>query len=125
VIILYGLFLSYKIFKQFTSFSKEVFKDFLIPRKFSYFTIYGGEYVEHKNKGFMLVSNNIIMTAVDEWSEKSKLEIICNVLGCQNKPSAQCPTCSHYYCYEDILNHRHIISKEEEGEQTRRDEKIR
>jgi hypothetical protein len=73
----------------------------------------------------MLVSSNMYMTAADKWSERSKLGDICNVLGCQNKPSAQCPTCSHYYCYEDILNHRHIISKEEAGAQTTRDEKIR
>jgi hypothetical protein len=65
------------------------------------------------------------MTTADEWSERSKRGEVCNVLGCQDKPSTQCPTCSHYYCYDDILNHRHIISEEEAGAQTRRDENRR
>jgi hypothetical protein len=68
---------------------------------------------------------NSDMTTAEEWSERSKLGEVCNVLGCQNTPSTQCPTCSHYYCYADIQTHNHIISEEEADEQIRSEENLR
>jgi hypothetical protein len=61
----------------------------------------------------------------NEWREKSLKGEVCAVFGCRNTPSSQCPTCHFHWCYEDIMNHKHIMSNEELSNQEREDESLR
>ena len=65
------------------------------------------------------------MTTLDEWSERSKRGEVCGMVGCQNTPTTQCPTCYRHYCYDDVQNHFHAISDEEAAEQITTNENLR
>jgi hypothetical protein len=53
------------------------------------------------------------MTTVEEWGEKSKRGEVCNILGCKDPPTTQCPSCHLHYCYQHMQNHGHILTEVE------------
>lgn len=49
----------------------------------------------------------------EEWDQKCIEGELCAVLGCYTKPTSQCPTCKHWYCYEHVKIHVDRISDDE------------
>jgi hypothetical protein len=62
---------------------------------------------------------------LDEWSDKSKKGEVCGVLGCRQKPTTRCAKCSRHYCYQDLQNHKHIVTDREMEEEREKTEQLR
>ena len=46
---------------------------------------------------------------IDDWRERSEKGEVCGILGCQNKPTIQCPRCLNWYCGEHKVIHFHEV----------------
>ena len=70
-----------------------------------------------KTKGIMMTS--------DERSESPKRGERCDIGGCKEKPTSQCPRCGNWYCYNHAQTHKHKVSEKEMEEERRRNEELR
>ncbi len=61
----------------------------------------------------------------EDWREMSLKGEVCAVVGCQNKPSSQCPKCLVYCCYDHVVGHKHFISESEVEERKNTNESLR
>jgi hypothetical protein len=62
---------------------------------------------------------------LENWRDRSLRGEVCGVVGCQNFPANQCPTCHLHYCYQDAKNHFHKMSDQDAKDQEKEDESLR
>lgn len=46
---------------------------------------------------------------INEWTRRSRKEILCGIVNCYIKPTTKCKKCKNYYCNEHFESHIDIV----------------